>query len=92
MGSWKKLLHRMVTDSKRTGYTYQDCARVLAQLGFSLSPSGGSGSHRLWRRPRGDGTFARVGLVEKGHGTLLPDYVDDMVAVLRAERLLETDD
>lgn len=88
MGSWRKLLRRMATDPKPVGYTYDDASRILAQLGFTRSAAGHGGSHRVWRRPRGDGTFLRVGLVDAGHGPMKREYVHEMIAHLRGEGLI----
>lgn len=78
----------MATDPKPVGYTYEDASRVLSQLGFTLGPAGHGGSHRVWRRPRGDGTFLRVGLVDAGHGPMKREYVQDMIERLRTEGLI----
>lgn len=90
MGSWRKLLRQMMADSKPVGYSYDDAVRILTHLDFTLAPSSHGGSHRVWRRARGDGTFVRIGLVDYGHGCLKRAYIDDMLSILRSEGLLPT--
>ena len=90
MGSWRKLLRRMANDPKPRGYTYDEAARVLSNLGFE-KPSKPGGSHRVWRLKLAIGNVIRVQLVEKGHGTLKPEYIQDMVATLRTYGLLPED-
>ena len=82
MGSWKKLLWRMAADADPRGYTYDDASRVLVRLGFA-EPDKPDGTHRRWRLKLPDGIVVRVGLVQKGHGTLKPGYIRDMVKALR---------
>ena len=87
---WEKLLAAMLTDRKPRSYTYEDAALVLSRLGFSLAPRR-SGSHRLWRIVVADPTGPRsvyVGLIERGHGTLPPEYVKTMVRILRDNALV----
>jgi hypothetical protein len=90
MASWRKLLARMVSDPNPRSFTYEEAASVLGNLGFHLAKPGG-GSHRKWRRvveaAEGKRTVI-IGLVEKGSGTLRPEYVKDMVRILRENGLL----
>jgi len=92
MASWRKVLAAMVADSNPRSYTYQQAATVLGHLGFALAkPTGGS--HRKWRRaldvPRNaPPRSVIIGLVEKGTGTLKPEYVKDMIRILRENNLL----
>lgn len=61
---------RSALEGKGTNLTYSEVARWLRRAGFE-GPSK-AGSHRVFvYRPSGK----RVGLVEKGHGDLLPVYV-----------------
>lgn len=90
MARWKKTLAKMLNDQKPVGYSYDEAAAILSHLGFSLAPSSG-GSHRKWWRRIGEGTTARVGLVEKGSGTLREYQVRDMIAVLRTHGLIPLD-
>jgi hypothetical protein len=90
MASWRKLLARMVSDPNPRSFTYQEAATVLGNLGFHLAKSGGS-SHRRWRRvveAEGGPRTVVIGLVEKGSGTLRPEYVKQMVRILRENGLL----
>ena len=91
MGSWRKLLRKMADDPKPRGYTYDEAALILSNLGFA-KPSKPGGSHRAWRLEQPGGNVVRVFLVEKGHGTLKPEYIQDMVATLRAHGLLDVAD
>ena len=90
MASWRKLLARMVADPNPRSYYYEEAATVLNHLGFALAkPTGGS--HRKWRRSLETETGRRtviIGLVERGSGTMKPEYIKDMVAQLRANDLL----
>lgn len=56
-------------------------------LGFEVAPHSG-GSHRKWRFKSHQGNVVLVGLVEKGHGTLKPYLVRDLIAQLRANGLV----
>jgi hypothetical protein len=56
---------------------------VLSALGFQVAPHAG-GSHRKWRLKLQSGNVVLVGLVEKGHGTLKPYLIRDMVEQLRS--------
>lgn len=80
----------MVADPDPRSYTYEDAATVLGQLGFALAkPTGGS--HRKWRRVVEDSAGRRtvvIGLVQKGRDTLKPEYIKDMVEILRENNLL----
>ena len=87
MASWKKLLWQMAADTSPRGYTYEDAARILRSLAFE-EPTKRNGSHRLWRLRLADGNVAYVGLVQKGHGTMKPGYIRDMVAELRKYDLI----
>jgi hypothetical protein len=90
MASWRKLLARMVADTDPRSYSYQEAATVLSQLGFVLAkPTGGS--HRKWRRLIENGAERRtvvIGLVERGSGAIKPEYVKDMVQILKENNLL----
>ena len=83
MARWKKLLEKMLSDSSPITYTYSDASAVLAALGFEVAPHAG-GSHRKWRLKLQSGNVVLVGLVEKGHGTLKPYLIRDMVEQLRS--------
>lgn len=87
MARWKKLLEKMLSDSNPITYTYSDAAAVLLALEFEVAPHSG-GSHRKWRRKLADGNVVLVGLVEKGHGTLKPYLIRDLVAQLRTNGLV----
>lgn len=82
MAGWRKLLARMANDSDPRNYSYNDAVRVLDGLGFKAAPHG-SGSHRAWRRKGSTGTAVVVGLVDKGHGTLKPYLIREMIKQLR---------
>jgi hypothetical protein len=59
-------------------------------LEFTLAKSGG-GSHRKWRRVLDSDTGKRtviIGLLQKGSGNLRPEYIKDMVRILRENDLL----
>lgn len=91
MARWQKVLAAMMTDPKPRSYTYQDAAVVLEGLGFTLASRGG-GSHRKWRlalpsQARGSRSVI-IGLLERGHGPLPPEYIKDMVRILRENGLL----
>ncbi len=91
VASWRKLLARMVSDPDPREYTYDQAARVLDRLGFTLAPVGG-GSPRKWRYRSPDGTtVVVVGLVDRGSGTLKPIYIREMVQQLQANGLLPSD-
>ena len=92
MGSWRKLLARMVADGQPRSYTYEQGKRVLENLDFVLAPS--EGSHRKFRRviddptsPSGKRTVV-VGLKEAGSGKLKPKYITAMIETLRQNNLL----
>lgn len=87
MATWKKLLWAMAADTDPRGYSYDDAARILRQLGF-VEPSKPDGTHRRWRRKLPNGNLVVVGLVQKGHGTLKPGYIRDMVRALRDNALI----
>lgn len=86
MPNWKDLLWQMLADTDPRGYTYDDAARVLRRLGFEERK--GRGSHRLWRLKPSGGNVVYIGLVQKGHGTLKPGYIRDMVNELRTNGLI----
>lgn len=91
MGRWRKLLAATVADRNPRSYTYEDAVRVLTHLGFEQARAKPGGTHRLWRREIADAAGKRtvfVGLVEKGHGTLKPVYVEKMIDILRTNGLL----
>jgi hypothetical protein len=52
-------------------------------LGFQVAPHAGR-SHRKWWLKLQSGNVVLVGLVEKGHGTLKPYLIRDMVEQLRS--------
>ena len=87
MGNWKKLLRTMAADPDPRGYSYDDAARVLRQLNFA-EPRKPDGTHRRWRLKLPDGNVVIVGLVQKGHGTLKPGYIRDMVKALQDHGLI----
>jgi hypothetical protein len=93
MASWRKRLARMVADPDPRSYRYKEAASILARLGFELAKPT-DGSHRKWRRGIPDPTHPKgrrivvIGLVESGRGTMKPEYVKDMVEILRANDLL----
>lgn len=74
MGRREKRLARMRANPK--GWRYDDVARILEGFGFATDTEGGS--HRIFRHPCGE----RVGLIQKGSGTLLPVYVKEAVAAI----------
>ncbi|MCO4098772.1 MAG: type II toxin-antitoxin system HicA family toxin [Gemmatimonas sp.] len=91
MANWAKLLAQMVADPDPRNYTYADAVRILKALGFARPAGKRGGSHRVWRRADPSGNVHRttiVTLVEKGHGTIKPVYIRDMVAALRDAGLL----
>lgn len=65
------------------GWRYQEVAGILKAFGFITSSAGGS--HRVFKHPSG----ARIGLVEAGHGTLLPAYTKAAIAAIDASNLNE---
>jgi hypothetical protein len=87
VANWKKLLWQMVDDPDNRGYTYDDAARVLRQLNF-VEPKKPNGTHRRWRLKLPNGNVVVVGLVQKGHGTLKPGYIPDMVKALHDHGLI----
>lgn len=87
MASWRKRLARMAADEKPNGYTYDEAARVLENLGFALA-SGGGTSHRKWRRKDPGKPAVVIGLMDRGSGTIKKEYILDMMAILRANNLL----
>ena len=70
----EKRLAEMRASSR--GWRLEEVAGILGAYGFATKAS--SGSHRLFKHPSG----VRVGLVEKGSGTLLPVYVEEAVAAI----------
>lgn len=58
------------------GWRYDEVAGILRAFGFDTDTEGGS--HRVFRHPCG----VRVGLIQKGSGTLLPVYVREAVAAI----------
>jgi predicted RNA binding protein YcfA (HicA-like mRNA interferase family) len=81
MSKWQKLLTQMVNDTNPTGYTYDEAALVLRNLGFTLAARGAT-SHRKWAR-RDDQTTIVITLVEKGSGPLKAYLIRDMIKQLR---------
>lgn len=82
MARWRKLLDQMARDSDPRNYTYDEAVTVLRGLGFQVAPHG-AGSHRAWRGLSATGTAVVIGLVDKGHGTLKPYLVREMIKQLR---------
>lgn len=80
----------MLADTNPGNYRYDEVVRILRKLEFTLAPTG-DGSHCTWRREIRAGVTARVGLVEKGHGTLKAVYIVEMLKVLRDHGLIPTD-
>lgn len=87
MARWEKLLEQMASDSDPRNYTYDQAVTVLKGLGFAQAPQG-AGSHRAWRRKLTSGIVVVVGLVDKGHGTVKPYLVREMITQLRANGLI----
>jgi len=85
VSNWRKLLREMLVDPKPVNYTYDDCARVLRQLGFVLATRSGT-SHRKWRHA-GVGGSATVGLLDTP-GFLPREYVIDMLEQLKRNNLI----
>lgn len=82
MARWRKLLEQMTNDSDPRNYSYDEAVTVLRGLGFLMAPHG-AGSHRAWRGLSAAGTVVVIGLVDKGHGTLKPYLVREMIKQLR---------
>jgi len=83
MSRWRKLLADMANDSDPRNYTYEEAVAVLRGLSFAAAPHG-AGSHRVWRGLTQGGTVVVVGLVDRGHGTLKPYLIREMIAQLRS--------
>ena len=76
------------------GFTYDDAATVLKSLGFEPTRTKPKGSHRLWRlevTTVGGRNSVYVGLVDKGHGTLKPEYIKKMIEILLQNQLIESE-
>lgn len=86
MAQWEKALARMLNDTNPNGYTYDEAARVLFNLGFTLAAAS-SGSHRRWAR-RAAGVTVVIGLIEKGHGHLKPYLIRDLISQLKTNGLV----
>lgn len=69
---------RGVVGGKGVGVTYDELARLLRRVDWTLVSS--RGSHRVWRNAQG----RRIVLVDRGHGPVLPVY-----AKLAARAILE---
>ena len=83
MGRVEKTLDAMRANP--LGWRYDEVARILRAHGFETSSTGGS--HRVFKHPCGE----RVGVLEKGRGTLLRAYVEAAVAAIdRAKRKEQT--
>lgn len=92
MSRWKRLLARMLHDSDPRGYRYEEAAGILERLGFVLSPCSRQTSHRVFRCAGPSGKIiSMIRLVEKGHGTLKPYLVREMMAELKSKGLLPDD-
>ncbi len=87
MARWRRLLEQMASDSDPRNYTYDEAVTVLRGLGFLMAPHG-AGSHRAWRGVSATGTVVVIGLVDKGHGTLKPYLVREMILQLRQHGFL----
>jgi len=95
MGNATKLLAAMRRTRDPRGFTYDDAATVLRSLGFEPARTKPRGSHRLWRlevtRPEGRHSVY-VGLVEKGHGSMKPEYIKKMLEILLLNHLIVDQD
>lgn len=91
MARWKKTLARMLRDTDPRNYRYEEAAAILERLGFVKAPETSGTSHKQWRHVTRDGKVIYVGLVKKGHGTLKPYLIRDMLAALKAGGLLPDD-
>lgn len=90
MASWRKLLAAMVADSKPRSYSYEQAATVLSNLDFQLATTSGT-SHKRWRRVVEDERGRRsviIGLVKPSRGSVPPEYIQDMVRILRENDFL----
>src|SRR5215213_7036777 len=86
MASWLKLLRAMRNDPRPVNDSYDDFARVVSRLGFTVAPNAGT-SHRKWKRTLPDGSSLIVGAPDKGSGTLKPVYIKELMAVLERHGL-----
>lgn len=92
MARWKRLLGRMLHDTDPRNYRYEEAAGILQRLGYELSPCSSGTSHRVWRCLGADGKILSLILLsEKGHGTLKPYQVRDMMAELKSKGLMPDD-
>lgn len=94
MGGARKLLSSMMRARDPRGFTYDDAATVLKSLGFEPTRTKPKGSHRLWRlevTTVGGRNSVYVGLVDKGHGTLKPEYIKKMIEILLQNQLIESE-
>ncbi len=78
----------MLDDPKPVGYTYEDCIRVLRQLGFELATKSGT-RHRKWRHGTLGG-MATVGLLDMP-GPLPRVYLEEMLTMIRRNNLVPDD-
>lgn len=78
----------MLDDPKPVGYTYDDCTRVLRQLGFVLATKGGT-SHRKWRHAEVGGASV-IGLLD-AKGKIPREYVTSMLDQLKRNNLIPDD-
>jgi predicted RNA binding protein YcfA (HicA-like mRNA interferase family) len=85
LSSWRKLLREMLDDPKPVNYTYEDCTRILLQLGYILATRGGT-SHRKWRHPSIGGR-STIGLLDT-KGCIPREYVIDMLEQLKRNNLI----
>lgn len=85
MSSWRKLLREMLDDPKPVTYSYDDCTRVLRQLGYLLATRSGT-RHRKWRHPEVGGS-STIGLLDMP-GPQPREYVTAMLEQLKRNNLI----
>jgi predicted RNA binding protein YcfA (HicA-like mRNA interferase family) len=78
----------MLDDPKPIGYTYNDCTRVLSQLGYVLATKSGT-RHRKWRHPDVGGA-STIGLLDLP-GNIPREYVSHMLEQLQRNNLIPDD-
>lgn len=74
MSRVEKALARMRENA--ADWRYAEIANILTAFGFK--PSGGGGSHRVFKHPSGK----RVGVVDHGSGTVKPVYVREAIKAI----------